>query len=131
LVNLGPSLGTERRDLQLTMAAADRLMRRSPVWSTIYTQDDIKRMGFKDVTSYANAGAGRLVDESCVAIVDGIERSVPLWMLNADEVESIEVYGTPAFSSRQRTAGQVSTTRRQPTQRNSQNCAQVYVWLKK
>lgn len=69
----------------------ERLEMRSAAWSKVFTREDIARLQFSDVTAIALAGASQRVKSDCEASVDGLS-SAPLWAIDPDEVEFMEVY---------------------------------------
>lgn len=70
----------------------DRLVRRSPAYSRIFTREDIAKMGSINVQQLATMGAIRRVDESCDVVLDGGMDWAPLWALDVDDIEMLEVY---------------------------------------
>lgn len=71
----------------------DRLMRRSPTWSKVFTREDIAALNVSDVAALARIGAsGSRVDPDCMATLDGNRGRIPLWDLDPDDVEFMEVY---------------------------------------
>lgn len=92
LVWLAPSLlGATAREEAIVQAMGDRLMLRNPVYSSVLTREDINRKGWKELEQFVNSAAGRKVDTSCQALVDGINRQ-PIWSISAADVEGVEVY---------------------------------------
>lgn len=70
----------------------DRLMFRSEAWSKVYTREDIRAMNELDLTAIASAGAARQMDKDCQVVINGGMTSAPLWSLDVDEIEFLEVY---------------------------------------
>jgi hypothetical protein len=124
---LAPGRGYVRENvafLELEM----RLNRRNPVWSTIFTREDIISSGKQTLHELAVAGAGRAVDQNaCQAVIDGGPLTLPVWALDASEIDMVEVY-TP------RPPRQVPTSIMRPPPRRApafSGCPQVYAWLRK
>lgn len=69
-----------------------RLIRRSPMWSRIFTREEIGKLNVANMSQLASIGAVQRVDESCEASVNGGMGSVPLWALDPEDVEFMEVY---------------------------------------
>jgi hypothetical protein len=119
--------GTANREKQAIQDFSMRLMRRTPVWSTIYTRDDILRARHSNATQLATAGAGKRVDENCPAIIDGMV-SAPLWALDPADIETMEVYASRP-SRRGVTSINARAAARQPLA--GPDCTtRVYVWLR-
>jgi hypothetical protein len=70
----------------------DRLIRRNPAHSRLFTREDIGKMNVADMSQLASIGAVQRVDENCTATVNGGMSQVPLWALDAEDVEFMEVY---------------------------------------
>jgi hypothetical protein len=124
---LAPGRGYARENVAF-MELEARLIRRNPVWSTIYTREDIIRSGKRDLHDLAVAGAGRPVDQNaCEAVIDGGPLRLPVWALEASEIDMVEIY-TP------RPPRQVPTSIMRPPPRRApafSGCPQVYAWLRK
>ncbi len=101
-----------------------RLMRRSPVTSRLYTREDFKRIGYRDARSAAQAFAvGPIGDDEC-ALLNGGPSWVPLWSIMADEIEFMETYARSGNTRRARSIrGRVDA-------RPPGGCNHV-VWLRK
>jgi hypothetical protein len=111
---------------------AERLVVRNPVWSKIYSHEDIERLGFSNLTEVATHGAVRRMNESCMASLDGGPNSAPLWSLSAAELEFVEVsMEKPAKGGvKSITGGGKSVGRDAPE--TSKDCpATVIAWLRK
>lgn len=131
VVWLLPSRGAAARDAALMDELSERLLRRSPIWSRLLTREDIVRSGKDELVDLANIGAGRPIDPSCLAVVDGKEH-MPLWLLRASDIETIEVYASPpprsvptSINNNSRMGG------RNPIQTDDECRATVYVWLRR
>lgn len=128
--------GQTARDAMALDRLKLRLETRNPVFSQIFTREDINRLGIKDGFSLAalggNSSLGR-VEDNCPAIVDGGPVTLPLWAIDAADIEAMETYApkppTGAVTS-------IKGNRRISTQSTPQSqsgCAgvRVYVWLRK
>src|SRR5688572_2669105 len=93
MVFLKPSLRDESFQEEVAISELEeRLARRNPVYSAIYTREDINKVGWEELSDIATAGAGRFVDPGCVAVVDGGPRTEFIWALRASEIEGVEIY---------------------------------------
>ncbi|HEX8945850.1 MAG TPA: carboxypeptidase-like regulatory domain-containing protein [Gemmatimonadaceae bacterium] len=130
VVWLSPSTrGESAREEWAMDGLNERLMRRNPVWSTIYSREDIIRMGMTDAAQIATIAARKRVDESCPAIIDGGPRTAPIWAFAASDIETIETY-----ASRPASYGPTSIMSRghAPPPAESSDCPiTVYLWLRK
>ncbi|MGE5730692.1 MAG: carboxypeptidase regulatory-like domain-containing protein [Gemmatimonas sp.] len=107
-----------------------RLVRRNPVWSTIYSREDINKMGMTDAAQLATVGARQRVDDNCPAIIDGGPRTAPIWAFAASDIETIETYTAKPASyapTSIMSRGHLPAARPQ-----SSDCpVTVYLWLRK
>jgi carboxypeptidase family protein len=111
-----------------------RLTRRS-VMSKIYTREDINHMGMTELRQIATAGAFQRVDESCQAIINGGPVTMPIWLITAADIESVEIY-PPDPESRRRAFVPTSINGNQPIRtqgatRRTDCPVTVYVWLRR
>ncbi len=110
-------------------------------FSRLYAREDIAKLEHNtDLRQLATMAQAGRVDEQCEVVVDGEPRaSTPVWAIELDELESVEVYGTaPAKpGSRQRnlptSINSQGTRRAAPMQTLNQTlkCPQIYVWTRK
>jgi hypothetical protein len=111
-----------------------RLSRRS-VLSKIYTREDINHMGMTDLQQIATMGAVQRVDESCQAQIDGGPVTMPIWLISAADIESIEIYPETAAERRARTVPRSiyghQQIRSQGVTRNTDCPVTVIVWMRK
>lgn len=108
---------------------AERLLRRNPVWSTIYSREDINKMGMTDAAQLATIGARKRVDDNCPAIIDGGPRTAPIWAFAASDIETMETY-TPKPPSYAPTSMMSRGHLQAPPPPN--DCpVTVYLWLRK
>jgi hypothetical protein len=124
--------GTTARQNHALLEASLRMTRRRPAWSKIYTREDIAKTGFDQLAQLATAGAGHPIDPDCLAVIDGdTARKVPIYAIDAANLESVEVYATPP---QRRTITSINGGggggRNQGMGRPSR-CAQVFAWLRK
>lgn len=119
-----------------------RLMRRSAASSKVFTREDIAKLNPRDTRSLAIAGANGQMDEDCAASIQGIGGSIPLWAIDPDEIEFMEVYarmpdmgqvragrGTTSINGNRGIAGQGMARTRLTGQ--GPCSATVFVWLTK
>lgn len=127
------------RELLMMDSLNDRLIKMNPVWSKIYTHEDIVKTGITDIAQLATVGAGKRVDERCSAIIDGGPRQAPIWTFSPAELEMMEIYtaAPPRVTIAQQTArifgrGRPDTRGTAPTKMSDADCgATIYVWLRK
>lgn len=108
----------------------ERLTRKSAARSALFTQDDIERRGWKELSHIATVGAERPVDPGCPALVDGGPRTEMIWALRASELMAVEVYRADVQVFR---AGEVDPLRvREAMARTSPGCPDLVIaWLKR
>lgn len=119
-----------------------RLLRRSAATSKVFTREDIAKLNPRDTRSLAIAGANGQMDENCEVSVQGIGGSMPLWAIDPDEIEFMEVYarmpdmggvraarGTTSINGNRGIAGQGMARTRLTGQ--GPCSATVIVWLTK
>lgn len=107
-----------------------RLVRRNPVWSTIYSREDINKMGMTDAAQLATVGARQRVDDNCPAIIDGGPRTAPIWAFAASDIETIETY-TQKPASYAPTSIMSRGHLPAPPPQSSDCPVTVYLWLRK
>lgn len=117
------------RDDWLMDSLNSRLLRRNPVWSTIYTREDIERSGMTEAAQLATIAARKRVDDNCPAIIDGGTMTAPVGAFTAAEIETIETY-TPRPASYAPTSMMSRGHLAAPP--SSSDCPiTVYLWLRK
>jgi hypothetical protein len=116
------------RDASTLDALAGRIMRRNVVWSTLYSREEIMKLEMPEAIQVAQAGAGQMMTDTCSAIIDGGPLRLPLWTLKAADIEMMEVY--TAKGARQ-TFTSARNTSPAPLRQRRQDCAQVWIWLRK
>jgi hypothetical protein len=127
------------RELLMMDSLNDRLIKMNPVWSKIYTREDIMKTGITEISQLATVGAGKRVDERCIAIVDGGPRRVPIWTFSPADLEMMEVYTAPPpretiAKQTARIFGRGGPDRRgmaSATMSDADCGAAIYVWLRK
>jgi hypothetical protein len=130
--------GQSARDGFAYDALALRLENRNPVFSTIFTREDINRLGIEDGSQLAKLGSNSQFgppDDQCPAIIDGGPTTLPLWAIDAADIEAMETY-----APKPKTGAVTSIGRNRPISTQGSNSAQaqapckgvrVYVWLRK
>ncbi|MEX2178478.1 MAG: carboxypeptidase-like regulatory domain-containing protein [Gemmatimonadaceae bacterium] len=114
------------RDAAVIERLRARLLARNPVWSRLFTREDINRIGFTTLEQIVIAGSGQAIanafsfEGECMATVDGLHR-LPVWAIDAADIEFAEVYGRPPRSPRRGRRGLVQ---------DLPECPPVYVWLR-
>jgi len=112
---LSPLVGKENPIVGKNMFDLEqRLMRRTPVKSRLYTNEDLTRLAIRDAHQAAERFLGRRLEDDECAKIDGGPEEAPLWTIPSDDIELMEVYYAPP--SRQQVARKVCTN---------------YVWLRK
>jgi hypothetical protein len=120
-----------------------RVIRRNPVYSTLLSREDMEKLGPKPLHAVASNAAVQRVNEDCPvslpAYTDpfsdmpsssdpGAASSIPLWALDAEDVEFMEIYANtkPArVAQRSMRAGPV-VQKSAPA-----GCPTIIVWLRK
>jgi hypothetical protein len=130
--------GQNARDAFAYDALAQRLETRNPVFSNIFTREDINHLGIQDGSQLARVGSNSQFgppDDRCEAIIDGGPRTLPLWAIDAADIEAMETY---APSPKRGAVTSINGNRPISTQSGSSAQAQapckgvrVYVWLRK
>jgi hypothetical protein len=76
------------------------LIRRTPMTSTLYTHEDIQRLGFTDASEIARMGSVKPVPDDCTVGIDGIPgKWVFIWELAAADIELMEIALTSPVST--------------------------------
>lgn len=127
------------RELLMMDSLNDRLIKLNPVWSKIYTREDIVKTGITEIAQLATVGAGKRVDERCSAIIDGGPRRAPIWTFSPADLEMMEIYTAPPprETIAKQTArifgrGGPDTRGTAPATMSDADCgAAIYVWLRK
>jgi len=139
----GADRAMARRDANALKSLQARLIRRSAVWSKVFTAEDIEASGTKSIRQLAAFAAVARVDDSCPALLPAyadMERlegslagSVPLWAIDPKDVEFMEVYatsGTQRYTQKSLRSGARMPSRPRNTS-VTPACPQVIVWLKR
>jgi hypothetical protein len=116
------------REANALDALNQRLMRRSAAWSTLMSREEIQKLDMPEAIQVAQSGAGLPMLDTCSAIIDGGPLRLPLWTLKAADIEMMEVY--LAKGARQSFTNSRNPSPRPQAQRR-QECATVYIWLRK
>jgi hypothetical protein len=133
------SRATSNRDEAAARGLQARLIRRNAAYSKLFTAEDIEKIGFKSLGQVASSGAVQYVDNSCPVMlpalaeneaIEGMPRgAVPLWSLDAADLEFVEIYTAkpPRQSQTSIGRGAPRSVRRPPPPK----CPQIIAWLKK
>lgn len=125
----------DARDAMALDSLEMRLAVRSPVWSTIYTREDINRLGIEDGAQLARLGANSWkgsLDDRCMAIIDGGPIKAPLWSIDAADLEMMEVYSPRRGSGRVTSIKPGGTTAAESSNADDYcSSVRVFVWLRK
>jgi hypothetical protein len=115
----------------------DRLERRQAT-STILTREDITRLGKYDLRELVEFGGHTPIADSCMAVIDGGPRTMPIWELLAADIETVEIYppGTldvtgPAMPRPMTALGRAARGAVAPSSLNRGCSTRVYAWLRK
>jgi hypothetical protein len=89
-----------------------------------FTREDLNKMGMKDLDRIASYSVVHPVDRSCMAQIGGEAYSLPIWSIDAADIEFLEVY------TRQR---QNTGMTRDPTNPRFETggCPSIIVWFRK
>ena len=125
--------GTTARQNHALLEASMRMTRRNPVWSKVYTREDITKTGFDQLSQLATAGAGHPIDPDCMAIIDGdTARKVPIFAIDARDLESVEVYvARPPRRTVTSIMGGAPVSQRTAGVGRPSRCAQIFAWMRK
>jgi len=123
------------RDNVAAFDLGQRLVRRNPVWSKVYTREDMLSTGLNDLNRIATIGAVQRIDENCDAIVDGGPFTAPMWSLDVADLEFVEIYvAKPGRRTVTSISGGINAAARAAARSNAAtfSCgATVYAWLRK
>jgi hypothetical protein len=100
--------------------------RSSPTRYQMYTRDDILHSGKQELREIVRHGAGRPVDDDCMVLIDGGVQRLPLWLVDAADVEAAQVLLAPPPRQARR-----SITGNRPMERPAQSgCPMIFAWLR-
>jgi uncharacterized protein (DUF2141 family) len=113
-----------------------RLSRRSPVYSTFITREDINKGPWTELHQIAQSYASGTIHGDCLATIDGGPRQDYVWAIRASEIEAIEVYRARQARVEVRSVnpgGRLLNTRPITDPVGGEGCGgnAVYVWLRK
>ncbi len=112
-----------------------RLELRNPAFSTIFTREDINRLHIEDGVQLARLGGSSWkgpVDDGCLAIIDGGPRKLPIWSIDAADIETMETYTPPpSRGTVTNIRADAITSAAPPLLDDHCNGTKVYVWLRK
>jgi len=115
------------REAAIMDSLRQRLMRRTAAYSSLVTREDMNRSGVKELTDIARRDALYPIRDDCPAIIDGGPLTMPLWSLQAADIEMVEVYhNRPPRNTVTSIRGGASARRQSPPE-----CEKVYAWLRK
>jgi hypothetical protein len=121
----------------------NRLAQRQVVWSRLVSREDILRTpNLTDLSDLTRANGNVQISERCSALIDGGPFKAPLWSINSEEIEFIEIYVNPAGPGGVRRAGPRGPNLNNPARTsvadfsddplsNTCSAASVIVWLRK
>lgn len=126
------------RDEAAVRALQARLIRRGPAFSSLFTSEDIEKVGFRNLSQIASSAAVQYVDNSCPVMfpafaesqpINGMSpTSLPMWAVDAKDLEFVEVYTTKPARNTQtsiRAGPRVARPAAQP------RCPTIIAWLRK
>lgn len=97
----------------------------APAMASFFTREELAQWGAMQLHRVVAMGEFRSFDASCLALIDGGPERLPLWVIDADEVESVEVYPRgarlPRSMSRQRERDLLLHG----------DCPRVFVWMRR
>ena len=122
-------------------------LRKRLVWRTspaaIFGREKLDALTNKRLTALVRSVNPNPVEETCMALVDGGPDLVPLWYLDADELEAVEIYprGTLSYVTGNRRQSAIVRGREQPPPDASlaeflraggaaRTCPFISVWLR-
>ncbi|MBL0171226.1 MAG: carboxypeptidase regulatory-like domain-containing protein [Gemmatimonadaceae bacterium] len=79
-----------------------RLIRRGPVGSKLYTRESLARLNIPDAREAAQRFLARPIrdgDADGCALINGGPQQAPLWSISAEDIELLEVYDAPRARS--------------------------------
>jgi hypothetical protein len=126
------SAGTAAREAFVMESFRSRMLHRNPVWSRLFTREDLNRLDFDRLEQIAVAGSGQLLPSAveneygvCTATIDGMYRA-PLWSVDPTDIEFVEVYGSkpPRPKRGNLRSGPAVDRHTRP------GCPQVFVWMR-
>ena len=123
-LSTGDNNAAARMDFNMK-ALHERLIRRTAVSSALITREDINKHGWTDLSQIARSAWP--VDDNCRAIVDGGPRSIEIWALKAEDIETVEAYfpKPTRYTATNTRSGANARQAPRPT------CIPVYVWLRR
>ena len=120
-----PVEGTNLFDLE------QRLIRRGPVGSKLYTRDLLSRLNIADAREAAQRFLARPIrdgDSDGCAKIDGGPMTAPLWSISASDIELLEIYDAPR--SRSAKTSLMSNPAIDAMRSPANSCRHI-VWLRK
>ena len=93
--------------------------------NSFFTREDLARWGGSALHRVVQSAEFRPFDHSCLALVDGGPNRIPLWAIDADQVEGLEVY--PRSAQRP----QRMSRQQERAMMLDGDCPRVYVWTRR
>ena len=97
----------------------------SPASSSFFTREELAQWDSLPLHRVVQSAEFRTFDQSCLALVDGGPERLPLWAIDADQVEGLEVYPRSARPPRS-----MSRQQERSLLLNG-DCPTVYVWTRR
>ena len=97
----------------------------APSPSSFFTREELARWDGMPLHRVVQTAEFRNFDQSCLALVDGGPNRIPLWAIDADQVEGLEVYPRSARRSRNMSRQQ------ERSMLLNGDCPTVYVWTRR
>lgn len=128
VVRMSTGTASGRRELIAQQELARRLAWRTAL-SSFFTREELTPFGARSLETVVRMAAANPLEDTCLAIVDGGPYTAPLWALDADELESVEVYPPGTL----RLANGLTRERMMPFGEGPRGgarrvCPTVYVW---
>ena len=97
----------------------------APAMASFFTREDLAKWGAMQLHRVVAMGEFRSFDASCLAVIDGGPERLPFWVIDADEVESLEIYPRSA-----RPPSRMSRQQERDLMLHG-DCPRVYVWMRR
>jgi hypothetical protein len=114
-------------------AMRSRITNRRTAYSRLFTREDIAKWNVDDVRQLATIGAMARIDESCEVIIDGGLERMPIWAIDVESIEFMEVYASAPQRREVRSMSRGATARMGARTSSSSlvPCpASIFVWLR-
>ena len=97
----------------------------TPGLSSFFTREELAQWDDAPLHRVVQSAEFRTFDQSCLALVDGGPNRLPLWAIDADQVEGLEVY--PRSARRP----QAMSRQQERSMLLNGDCPTVYVWTRR